>query len=119
MLCTKSPFAFHFHKDTPGVKLHAGKGRGMFRIIRESSEGSDGQGYHEYVLLRDGSGITLRLAGPGDAPAIEKFIGGVSEESKYFRFMAGVNYVSRSVIDGMCVNNPSERASLLAFLGGD
>ncbi len=99
--------------------MHAGKGRGMFRIIREWSEGSGGQGYHEYVLLRDGSGITLRLAGPKDATAIEEFFGGVSDESRYFRFMAGVNYVSKSVINGMCINNPSERASLLAFLGGD
>ena len=33
--------------------------------------------------------------------------------------MAGVNYVSKSVVNAMCINNPSERASLLAFLGGD
>ena len=112
-------FAIHFYKGTWRVKLHAVKGRGMFRIIREWSEDSDDQGYHEYVLLRDGSGITLRLANPGDAPAVEKFISGVSEESRYFRFMAGVSYVSKSVIDGMCANDPAERASLLAFLGGD
>lgn len=91
----------------------------MFRIIREWSGGSGEQGYHEYVLLRDGSGITLRLANPEDAEAVEKFVGSVSEESRYLRFMAGVNYVSKSVIDGMCINDPPERASLLAFLGGD
>lgn len=85
----------------------------MFRIIREW------QDYHEHVLLRDGSGITLRLAKPEDAVAVEGFVNNVSEESRYFRFMAGVKYVPKSVIDGMCVNNPSEMASLLAILGSN
>ncbi len=85
----------------------------MFRIIREW------QDYREHVLLRDGSGITLRLATPDDAAAVEDLVSHVSEESRYFRFMAGVNYVSRSVIDAMCANEPSDRASLLAVLGGD
>lgn len=82
----------------------------MFRIIREW------QDYHEHVLLRDGSGITLRLAKPEDAVAVEGFVNNVSEESRYFRFMAGVKYVPKSVIDGMCVNNPSEMASLLSLI---
>jgi acetate---CoA ligase (ADP-forming) len=85
----------------------------MFRIIREWHD------YHEHVLLRDGSGITLRLATPADAGSVESLVTSVSEESRYFRFMAGVNYVSRSVIDSMCVNNPADSASLLAVLGGD
>ncbi len=85
----------------------------MFRIIREW------QDYHEHVLLRDGSGITLRLANPDDAAAVETLVNSVSEESRYFRFMAGVKYVPKSVIDGMCLNNPSDTASLLAILGGE
>ena len=85
----------------------------MFRIIR------DWQDFHEHVLLRDGSGITLRLANPEDSASVEAFVGSVSEESRYFRFMAGVSYVSKSIIDGMCANDPSDRASILAVLGGD
>lgn len=102
-----------FHDGPFGFKFHAGESCVMFRIIR------DWQGYHEHVLLRDGSGITLRLATPADTTAVESLVGSVSEESRYFRFMAGVNYVSRSIIDSMCVNNPADSASLLAILGGN
>ncbi len=85
----------------------------MFRIIREW------QDYHEHVLLRDGSGITLRLASRDDVPAVENLISKVSDESRYFRFMAEVSYVSRSAIEEMCMNEPRERASLLAIVGGE
>lgn len=83
----------------------------MFRIIQ------DWQNYREYVLLRDGQGITLRAATTEDAPAVEKLINKVSDTSRYFRFMAEVSYVSRSTVEQMCRNNPREQASLLAILG--
>lgn len=85
----------------------------MFRIIREW------ENYHEHVLLRDGSGITLRLATTDDAAAVEELILKVSAESRYFRFMAGVNYVPKSTIDDMCTTEPRERASMLAVQGGE
>lgn len=84
----------------------------MFRIIR------DWQGYHEHVLLRDGSSISLRLATRDDTTPVGDLIRRVSDESRYFRFMAGVKYVSTSVIEEMCINEPRDRASLLAILGG-
>ncbi len=85
----------------------------MFRIIREWRD------YHEYVLLRDGSGITLRMATPEDAAAVRGFVSEVSDESRYFRFMGGVSYVSKTVIDGMCTNDPSDQANILAVFGDD
>jgi acyl-CoA synthetase (NDP forming)/GNAT superfamily N-acetyltransferase len=83
----------------------------MFRIIK------DWQNYQEYVLLRDGLGITLRTATSEDIPAVEKLINKVSETSRYFRFMAEVSYVSKSTVEQMCKNNPREQASLLAIIG--
>jgi len=85
----------------------------MFRIIR------DWQGYHEHVLLRDGSSVTVRAATANDAATVENLVTRVSEESRYFRFMAGVSYVSKSAIHDMCVNEPRDRASLLAILGSE
>lgn len=96
-----------------GIKLAAENSLTMFRIIREW------QDYREHVLLRDGSGITLRLATREDMAAVEGLINKVSDESRYFRFMAGVSYVSKSIIEGLCANEPRERASLLAILGGE
>ncbi len=95
------------------IKLAAENILTMFRIIREW------QNYHEHVLLRDGSGVTLRIATREDMASVEGLINKVSDESRYFRFMAGVNYVSKSIIEEMCVNEPREQASLLAIVGGD
>ncbi len=85
----------------------------MFRIIREW------QDYREHVLLRDGSGITLRFAGAGDTSAVESLVNKVSPESRYFRFMAGVSYLPKATIEEMCICEPRERASLLAILGDE
>lgn len=85
----------------------------MFRIIREWED------YREHVLLRDGSGITLRFATRADTTAVESLVARVSQESRYFRFMAGVSYLPKATIEEMCVNEPRERANLLATLGDE
>ncbi len=85
----------------------------MFRIIREW------ENYREHVLLRDGSGITLRFATGPDTAAVESLVNRVSQESRYFRFMAGVSYLPKATIEEMCINEPRERASLLAILGDE
>ncbi|MCL5266832.1 MAG: GNAT family N-acetyltransferase [Bacteroidetes bacterium] len=85
----------------------------MFRIIREW------QNYREHVLLRDGSGLTLRFATQADASAVESLVNNVSQESRYFRFMAGVSYLPKATIEEMCIYEPRERASLLATLGDE
>ncbi len=85
----------------------------MFRIIK------DWEGYREHVLLRDGTSITVRLATQNDVPVVEELIKHVSEESRYFRFMGGVSYVSRSILEDLCANEPRDKASLLAVLGGN
>ncbi len=85
----------------------------MFRIIK------DWEGYREHVLLRNGNSITLRLAGQEDITGVEELVKHVSDESRYFRFMGGVSYVSRSVVEDMCVCEPHDRASIVAILGGN
>ena len=83
----------------------------MFRII------PDGKSFSEYALLRDGESVLLRVATPEDIPAVEALMRGVSKESLHTRFMGGVSYVARSVIEFMCSVEPRDRLSLLAIVG--
>lgn len=83
----------------------------MFSII------PDGTAYREFVLLKDGQGILLRIATPGDVDEVEAFIKGLSRESLSMRFMGGVGSVSRRFVEELCEENPHQRACLLAVEG--
>ncbi len=50
------------------------------------------------VRLRDGSKITLRPIRPEDAKIEDEFIRNLSSESKYFRFMAAVQELTREML---------------------
>ncbi len=41
------------------------------------------------IALRDGSTVHMRPTRAGDEPAILAFLGGLSDESRYFRFFSG------------------------------
>jgi len=83
----------------------------MFSVI------PDGASYREFVLLKDGQGILLRTAQPGDVDRVEAFIGKLSRESLAMRFMGGVSYVPRKFMEDLCTGDPRERACLLAIVG--
>ncbi|BDU69101.1 hypothetical protein GETHOR_12020 [Geothrix oryzae] len=85
----------------------------MFSII------SDGAGYREFVLLKDGQGILLRTALPEDVERVEAFIRGLSRETLAMRFMGGIAGVSRTYIEELCDESPHRRACLLAVEGDE
>jgi acetate---CoA ligase (ADP-forming) len=83
----------------------------MFTIITDATR------YREYVLLRDGESVLLRVGTPADRPAIQAMLGRVSGESLRMRFMGTMAQVSSKVVDGLCGEDPRERACLLAVIG--
>lgn len=83
----------------------------MFRIIPEAET------FTEYALLRNGESVLLRTATKADVPAVEALMRTVSKESLHTRFMGGVSYVARSVIEFMCSVEPRDRLGLLAIVG--
>ena len=83
----------------------------MFSII------PDGAGYREFVLLKDGQGVLLRIATPDDVERVAAFIQGLSRASMAMRFMGGVSSVSRKFVEDLCDENPHQRACLLAIEG--
>ncbi|WP_285577095.1 GNAT family N-acetyltransferase [Geothrix limicola] len=83
----------------------------MFSII------PDGATYREFVLLKDGQGILLRVAVPDDVERVAAFIRSLSAESMAMRFMGGVAGVSRKFVEELCDPNLRLRACLLAVEG--
>ena len=83
----------------------------MFRII------TDARQFREYVLIRDGQGVLLRMANPADVPAIDEFLAGVSRQSLRMRFMGGMSQVPRKIVEGLCGEDLRDRACLLAIMG--
>jgi acyl-CoA synthetase (NDP forming)/GNAT superfamily N-acetyltransferase len=85
----------------------------MFRII------TDAKNFREYVLLRDGQSVLLRLATPADQPALEALMGRVSGQSLRMRFMGSISYVSSRFVAGLCGDDLRDRACLLAIMGDE
>jgi acyl-CoA synthetase (NDP forming)/GNAT superfamily N-acetyltransferase len=83
----------------------------VFSVIPE------GAAYREFVLLKDGRGVLLRLATPEDIERVDLFIRGLSRESLAMRFMGGVASVSRKFVEELCDPNLRLRACLLAVEG--
>jgi acyl-CoA synthetase (NDP forming)/GNAT superfamily N-acetyltransferase len=77
----------------------------------------DGSAYREFALLKDGQGILLRMATPEDVERVEAFMRGLSQESLTMRFMGAVAGISRKFVEDLCVENPHQRACLLAIEG--
>ncbi len=83
----------------------------MFRVIPDARQ------FREYVLLRDGQGVLLRTATSADRPAIHEMLSRVSRQSLRMRFMGSMTQVPAKFVDGLCSEDPRDRACLLAVMG--
>jgi acyl-CoA synthetase (NDP forming)/GNAT superfamily N-acetyltransferase len=83
----------------------------VFSVIPE------GAAYREFVLLKDGRGVLLRVAVPEDIDRVEAFIRGLSRETLAMRFMGGVASVPRKFVEELCTPDLHLRACLLAIEG--
>jgi acetyltransferase len=67
----------------------------------------------EHWTLPDGAVLTLRPIGPQDAEIEQAFVRGLSEESKYFRFMASLNELSPEMLEHFTRPNPNRETALI------
>jgi acetyltransferase len=51
------------------------------------------------IALRDGTDVTIRPIGPGDAQIEQEFIQGLSARSRYFRFFSGIKQLSPYMLE--------------------
>ena len=68
------------------------------------------------VVLRDGSTVRVRAAIPADREALERFLGGLSEESRLFRFFSAVKDLGWAAQRFVDVDH-HDRHSLIALRG--
>lgn len=67
--------------------------------------------------LADGTDITIRPIRPEDARIEQEFVRGLSEESRYFRFMNGVQELSQSMLVRFTQIDYSREMALIAVHG--
>jgi acetate---CoA ligase (ADP-forming) len=68
------------------------------------------------VVLRDGSTVHVRPTRAGDEAAILAFLGGLSEESRYFRFFSGAPNLKEAARRA-AISDLHERCNLVAIMG--
>ena len=68
------------------------------------------------VALRDGSTVHVRPTRAGDEAAILAFLGGLSEESRYFRFFSGAPNL-KAAAHQAAISDLDDRCSLIALVG--
>jgi hypothetical protein len=68
----------------------------MFRIIKAAKQ------LREYVRLRDGRGLSLRMATAAVLPAIRELLGRISRQSLRMRFMGTIAQAPVTFVDGPC-----------------
>src|SRR3990167_1875424 len=73
----------------------------------------------EHWQLSDGTMLTLRPIGPQDAEMEQAFVRGLSEESKYFRFMAQLRELSPEMLQHFINPDPTREAALIVTVPRD
>jgi GNAT superfamily N-acetyltransferase len=68
------------------------------------------------ILIRDGATMHVRSTRPSDRKALETFMLGLSEESRYFRFFS-LCINSARMVEGSIGDDPQLRYSLVAMVG--
>ncbi len=67
-----------------------------------------------YWQLADGTNITIRPIRPEDAELVKTFVDGLSEESKYFRFMNSVQHLTEAMLVRFTQIDYSRELALMA-----
>jgi hypothetical protein len=85
----------------------------------ESKEDTDGQGALVTWLARDGTRLTIRPIGEGDASLVESFVRRLSFGARYFRYGRGYYQPSEDRIRELCRPDEPRRTHLLVLSGPD
>lgn len=73
----------------------------------------------EHWTLPGGTVVTLRPIGPQDAEMEQAFVRGLSEESKYFRFMVQMHELSPEMLRHFVNPDPAREAALIVTAPAD
>jgi ribosomal protein S18 acetylase RimI-like enzyme len=71
------------------------------------------------VELGGGPMVAVRSVAPGDAPALTTYLEGLSDRSRYFRFLQATPRISRRLIDLFTAVDPVRRLVVVAESDGE
>jgi len=67
----------------------------------------------QVVRLKDGRPVALRVAGAEDAVAVQRFVRGLSEQSRRYRFFAPVRELSLEQLERLTRSHPPDELALV------
>ena len=77
------------------------------------------QQYSDTLHLRSGQRLTLRFVEPDDADALQGYIRGLSQSSRYRRFLGAASELPPGLLDGFTHAGEDDRFSVIAIASGD
>lgn len=75
--------------------------------------------YSDALHLRSGQRLTLRFVEPDDAEALQAYVRGLSQSSRYRRFLGAASELPPSLLDGFTHAGEDDRFSVIAIASGD
>ena len=71
--------------------------------------------YSDVLHLRSGQRLALRFVEPGDADALQAYIRGLSQSSRYRRFLGAASELPQSLLEGFTHAGEDDRFSVIAI----
>lgn len=75
--------------------------------------------YPLQATLRDGTHVTIRPIGPRDEAREQAFVRGLSDESRYFRFMNTLRELTPGMLHRFTDPDPDRELALVALVGAE
>ena len=75
--------------------------------------------YSDALQLRSGQRLALRFVEPGDADALQSYVRGLSQSSRYRRFLGATSELPPSLLDGFTHAGEDDRFSVIAIASID
>ena len=82
-------------------------------VVKQAGRIADDEPTAQVVRLKDGRPVALRVAGAEDAMAVQRFVRGLSEQSRRYRFFAPVRELSPDQLERLTRSHPPDELALV------
>jgi acetyltransferase len=82
-------------------------------VVKQAGRIADDEPTAQVVRLKDGRPVALRVAGAEDAMAVQRFVRGLSEQSRRYRFFAPVRELSPDQLERLTRSHPPDELAVV------
>jgi len=82
-------------------------------VVKQAGRIADDEPTAQVVRLKDGRPVALRVAGAADALAVQRFVRGLSEQSRRYRFFAPVRELSPDQLERLTRSHPPDELAVV------